>query len=205
MTEKESQKSSTRRTTTKRKRAEDDDGDDDDDEERPRSMRLGEIVDRLETYTERAEELDKKLEERRVTEKEWRVKMMNAINTSNSYAEALKHNTNFLYGEVRGTRGLIDVLMNMVEELAKKKKKRRMASVGVETEKTEEKVDEKVTEATEGDDDGMSTDGERTDGEETDGEKTDGEKSNDGKGDEEEVEEQTLAASTGEGDVQMDD
>ena len=69
MTEKESQKSSTRRTTTKRKRAEDDDGDDDDDEERPRSMRLGEIVDRLETYTERAEALDKKLEERRVAEK----------------------------------------------------------------------------------------------------------------------------------------
>ena len=144
MTEKESQKSSTRRTTTKRKRAEDDDGDNND-EERPRSMRLGEIVDRLETYTERAEELDKKLEERRVTEKEWQVKMMNAIDMSNSYAEALKHNTNFLYGpgEVRGTRGLIDELMVMVEGLAKKKKKRRMASVGVETEKTEERVDEK--------------------------------------------------------------
>ena len=205
MTEKESQKSSTRRTTTKRKRAEDDDGDDDDEEERPRSMRLGEIVDRLETYTERAEALDKKLEERRVTEKEWRIKMMNAIDTSNSYAEALKHNTNFLYGEVRGTRGLIDVLMNMVEELAKKKKKRRMASVGVETEKTEDKVDEKVTEATEGDGEGSSTDGERTDGEVTDGETDDGKGDDEGKGDEEEVEEQTLAASTGEGDVQMDD
>ena len=87
MTEKESQKSSTRRTTTKRKRAEDDDGDDDDDEERPRSMRLGEIVDRLETYTERAEALDKKLEERRVAEKEWRLKMMELLEVSNSYAE----------------------------------------------------------------------------------------------------------------------
>ena len=42
-----------------------------------------------------------------------------------------------------GTRGLIDELMVMVEGLAKKKKKRRMASVGVETEKTEERVDEK--------------------------------------------------------------
>ena len=105
MTEKESQKSSTRRTTTKRKRADDDDGDDDDEEERPRSMRLGEIVDRLETYTERAEALDKKLEERRVAEKEWWVRVMNGIDTSNSYVEALKHNTNFLYGEVRGTRG----------------------------------------------------------------------------------------------------
>ena len=150
MTEKESQKSSTRRTTTKRKRAEDDDGDDDDEEERPRSMRLGEIVDRLETYTERAEALDKKLEERRVTEKEWRVKMMNAIDTSNSYAEALKHNTNFLYGEVRGTRGLIDELMTKVEGLVAKKKKRRMASVGVETEAVEEKVPEATEEDGEG-------------------------------------------------------
>ena len=76
-----------------------------------------------------------------------------------------------------------------------------MVSVGVET----EVVDEKVTEATEEDDNGMSTDGERTEGEETDGEKTDGEKTNDGKGDKEEVEEQTMATSTGEGDVQMDD
>ena len=201
MTEKELQKSSTRRST-KRKRADEDDGDDEDDEERPHSMRLGEIVDRLETYTERAEELDKKLEERRVTEKEWRKKMVEQVEVSNLYAEALKGNLEFLYKEVRGTRGLIDELMMMVDGLAarKKKMKRRMASVGVETEVVDEKVDEKVTEATEEDDDGMSTDGERTEGEETDREKT-----NDGKGDEEEVEEQTMATSTGEGDVQMDD
>ena len=127
---------------------------------------------------------------------------MNGIDTSNLYAEALKHNSNFLYGEVRGTRGLIDELMVMVEGLAKKKKKRRMASVGVETERTEEKMPEKVPEVTEEDDDGLSTDGERTEGEETDGEKTDGEKTDDGKGDEEEVEEQTMATTTGE-DVQM--
>ena len=171
MTEKESQKSSTRRTT-KRKRADEDDGDDDDDEERPRSMRLGEIVDRLETYTERAEALDKKLEERRVTDREWQRKMMNRIDASNSYAEALKHNTNFLYQEVRGMRGLIDELMMMVEGLVAKKKKtkRWMASVGVETEVTEEKVPE----ATEENGDGSSTDGEKTEGEVTDGETDDG-------------------------------
>ena len=201
MTEKESQKSSTRRTTTKRKRADDEDGDDDDEEERPRSMRLGEIVDRLETYTERAEALDKKLEERRVTEKEWRVKMMNAIDTSNSYAEALKHNTNFLYGEVRGTRGLIDELMSRVEGLAAKKKKRRMASVGVET----EAVEEKVPEAPEEDGEGSLTDGERTDGEVTDGETDDGKGDDEGKGDEEEMEAETMATTMGEGDVQMAD
>ena len=203
MTEKESQKSSTRRTTTKRKRAEDDDGDDDDDEERPRSMRLGEIVDRLETYTERAEALDKKLEERRVAEKEWRLKMMELLEVSNSYAEALKGNMEFQYKEIVVIRGLVDETMVTVDGLVTKRKKvkRRMASVGVET----DVVEEKVTEATEEDDDGMSTDREKTEGEETDGEKTDGEKTNDGKGDEEEVEEQTLAASTGEGDVQMDD
>ena len=201
MTEKESQKSSTRRTTTKRKRADDEDGDDDDEEERPRSMRLGEIVDRLETYTERAEALDKKLEERRVAEKEWRVKMMNAIDTSNSYAEALKHNTNFLYGEVRGTRGLIDELMSRVEGLAAKKKKRRMASVGVET----EAVEEKVPEAPEEDGEGSLTDGERTDGEVTDGETDDGKGDDEGKGDEEEMEAETMATTMGEGDVQMAD
>ena len=201
MTEKESQKSSTRRTTTKRKRADDEDGDDDDEEERPRSMRLGEIVDRLETYTERAEALDKKLEERRVTEKEWRVKMMNAIDTSNSYAEALKHNTNFLYGEVRGTRGLIDELMSRVEGLAAKKKKRRMTSVGVET----EAVEEKVPEAPEEDGEGSLTDGERTDGEVTDGETDDGKGDDEGKGDEEEMEAETMATTMGEGDVQMAD
>ena len=203
MTEKESQKSSTRRTTTKRKRAEDDDGDDDDDEERPRSMRLGEIVDRLETYTERAEALDKKLEERRVAEKEWRLKMMELLEVSNSYAEALKGNMEFQYKEIVVIRGLVDETMVTVDGLVTKRKKvkRRMASVGVET----DGVEEKVTEATEEDDDGMSTDREKTEGEETDGEKTDGEKTNDGKGDEEEVEEQTMATSTGEGDVQMDD
>ena len=114
MTEKESQKSSTRRST-KRKRADEDDGDDEDDEERPRSMRLGEIVDRLETYTERVEELDKKLEERRVTEKEWRKKMVEQVEVSNSYVEALKGNLEFLYKEVRGTRGLIDKLTMMVD------------------------------------------------------------------------------------------
>lgn len=136
----------------KRKRADEDDGDDDEDEERPRSMRLGEIVDRLETYTERAEALDKKLEERWVMDKEWQRKMANGIEVSNSYAEALKGNMDFLYQEVRGTRGLIDDLMMMVGGLVAKKKrtKKRMASVGVET----EAVEKKVSEATEEDGDG---------------------------------------------------
>ena len=39
----------------------------------------------------------------------------------------------------------------------------------------------------------------------TDGETDDGKGDDEGKGDEEEVEEQTMATSTGEGDVQMDD
>ena len=202
MTEKESQKSSTRRTT-KRKRADEDDGDDDDEEERPRLIRLGEIVDKLETLTERAEALDRRLEERRVAEREWRSKMMELLEVSNSYAEALKGNMEFQYKEIVVIRGLVDETMITVDGLVTKRKKvkRWMASVGVET----EAVEEKVMEATEEDDDGMSTDGEKTEGEETDGEKMDGERTNDGKGDEEEVEEQTLAASTGEGDVQMDD
>ena len=96
MTEKELQKSSTRRST-KRKRADEDDGDDEDDEERPHSMRLGDIVDRLETYTERAEELDKKLEERQVTDREWQKKMVEQVEVSNSYVEVLKGNMEFLY------------------------------------------------------------------------------------------------------------
>ena len=157
-------------------------------------------MDRLEMYTERAEALDKKLEERRVTDREWQRKMANGIEASNSYAEALKGNMDFLYQEVRGTRGLIDNLTMMVGGLvAKKKLKRRMASVGVET----EVVDEKVPEATEEDSDGSSTDGEKMEGEVTDGEMDDGKGDDEGKGDEEEVEEQTMATTTGEEDVQM--
>ena len=64
---------------------------------------------------------------------------------------------------------MIDALMVMVEGLAKKKKKRRMASVGVETEMTDEKVPEKVPEATEEDDDGWGEDRRRGDRRREDG------------------------------------
>ena len=205
MTEKDSQKSSTRRTTTKRKRTEEDDGDDD--EERPRSMKVGEIVAMMESFTEQVEEWEKKLEERRASDRDWRKRMMDQLEVSNSYAEALKGNMEFQYKEIVVIRGLVDETLIAVDKLTAKKKKRRMMSVGVETEVV-------VPEATEEDGDGSSTDGERTDGEETDGEKTDdgkadnegtetGKGTEDGKQDEEEVEEQTLATAAGDEDVQM--
>ena len=128
-TEKDSQKSSTWRT--KRKRVEDDDSNND--EERPRSRRVGEIVAMMEPFMEHIEEWEKKLEKKRSTDRDWRKKMMEQLEVSNSYAEALKGNMDFQYKEIVVIRGLVDETLIAVDRLVVKKKK-RMRSVGVETE-----------------------------------------------------------------------
>ena len=128
------------------------------------------------------------------------------------YAEALKGNMDFQYKEVVVIRGLVDEALIVLDGLAAKKKKKRMRSVGVETEVV-------VPEATEEDDEGSSTDGDGTDGEGTDGEKTDGERTEDGRGDDEKtetgkgtedgkqdeevVEEQMIVTMAGDKDLQM--